>query len=151
MLKRIGVIFLLFLVSCGGFAKDITFFSGPYHCELDDFRIKIRRYNGDDTALTIPAKIEGKKVTQIDERAFDGNSKLTSVTIPYGVREIEDFAFRNCTNLRTIIIPSSVKEIDERAFDGCTNLTIKCEKGSYAERWVNYYGSYLGISCDPTL
>lgn len=151
MTKKIMAIFMLLLISCGGFARDITFFSGPYHCELDDFSISIRRYNGSEAEVNIPAKIEGKKVTQIDERAFDGNSKLTAVTIPQGVRDIEDFAFRGCTNLRTVVIPSSVKEIDERAFEGCSDLTIKCENGSYAQRWVNYYGAYLGIKCDPTL
>jgi len=62
-------------------------------------------------------------VTSIGNRAFDGCTELTTITIPSSVTSIGYSAFRGCTELTTITIPSSVTSIDERAFTRCTGLT----------------------------
>ena len=42
----------------------------------------ITSYSGTATSITIPSKLNGFKVTQIERNAFRGNTKLTKVTIP---------------------------------------------------------------------
>ncbi len=77
-------------------------------------------------------KIDGEtyKVTEIAEKAFSGNTKLTSVTIPTSVTEIGSSAFKGCKKLKTVTIPKNVKEIGKNAFYGCTQLTKVTFKGT---------------------
>ena len=63
-----------------------------------------------------------KSVTSIGERAFDGMSSLTSITIPNSVKKIGSCAFRDA-GLTSVIIPNSVTSIEEGAFVLCSNLT----------------------------
>ena len=58
----------------------------------------------------------------IRDLAFNGCSKLESITLPSGVTSIGVSAFSDCTNLASINIPASVTAIDNNAFYGCTNL-----------------------------
>ena len=84
-------------------------------------------YTGAATELVIPAEVthEGKtyKVTAIGDEPFQGNSTLTSVTIPEGVTTIEHYAFCGCTSLTNVTIPEGVTYIRHLAFSGCTSLT----------------------------
>ena len=88
---------------------------------FDDTTGTIRGYDGTDTVVVIPAKINGTPVTTIGRAAFHGSS-FTSVTIPDSVTFISDIAFANCSNLTNISIPNSVTSIGSSAFDGCTKL-----------------------------
>ena len=54
---------------------------------------------------------------------FEYCSRLTSITIPDGVRGISDFAFKSCSSLTSVTIPDSVTSIGGYAFDSCTSLT----------------------------
>lgn len=76
----------------------------------------------DITALEIPAEIDGKTVTRIDQFAFDSSSSIVSVTIPDSVSIIGAGAFQNCTSLTEIEIPDSVSLIPEWLFYNCTSL-----------------------------
>ena len=87
----------------------------------------VSRYTGAATELVIPAEVthEDKtyKVTAIGGFAFQGNSTLTRVTIPEGVKTIGPNAFMGCTSLTSITIPDGVTMIEYYAFFGCTSLT----------------------------
>lgn len=75
--------------------------------ELADGTIEIDKYNGKETAVEIPGKINGKKVTRIGEKAFWGSS-ITSIKIPSGVTSIGANAFLWCSSLTEIKIPLHV-------------------------------------------
>jgi hypothetical protein len=94
--------------------------------------------------LEIPNYIDGKKVSEIAEKAFhDRNdiisatinsvetigkysfancSRLETVTIMEGTERISPSAFFACKSLRSITIPSTVEFVGTFAFQDCTNL-----------------------------
>ncbi len=61
-------------------------------------------------------------VIEIMEKAFEGCTVLTTLTISEGVTSIGAFAFSNCTGLTSVTIPSSVASIEENAFAYCKSL-----------------------------
>lgn len=81
----------------------------------------ITKYNGTDTVVVIPSKINGVTVETIGHAAFE-RSAVTSVTIPDSVTSIHDSAFAYCSSLTNISIPNSVTAIGSFAFEGCTKL-----------------------------
>lgn len=62
-------------------------------------------------------------VSVISDYAFDGCSKLTSITIPTNVTSIGTFAFAACSNLSSIVIPEGISGIGYGMFGYCSNLT----------------------------
>lgn len=73
--------------------------------------------------ITIPEEVEGLKVTEIRDYAFEDCSNITEVIIPNSVVTIGRRAFYNCTSLTSITIPNSVTSIEDRMFYGCSGLT----------------------------
>ncbi|MDR1410296.1 MAG: leucine-rich repeat protein [Oscillospiraceae bacterium] len=72
-------------------------------------------------ALTIPAKIANKPVTQIGTGAF-ATRAVTSVKIPEGVKSISANAFDTCTSLSAVTLPSTLTSIGTYAFCWCVSL-----------------------------
>ena len=97
-----------------------------YSYNDEDLTATVSRYTGTATEVVIPAEVthEGKtyKVTAIGDEPFQGNSTLTSITIPEGVTEIAYYAFAGCTSLTNVTIPEGVTYIGNKAFIGCTSL-----------------------------
>jgi hypothetical protein len=70
------------------------------------------------TSLSIPYG-----VTIFSQGAFQNCNKLTSVTIPNSVTSIGNYAFSNCVLLPSVIIPNSVTSIGNYSFYNCNGLT----------------------------
>ena len=75
----------------------------------------------DRVHLVIPAKIDGKPVTEIAEKAFYEEKAIFSVEFPESLEKIGPYAFYGCDNLIKIELPANVKSI-ENAFRGCDSL-----------------------------
>ena len=94
----------------------------------DSGGVEISRYLGSSSNVTIPAKIDGKKVVSIGRNAFKEEKNIKSVIIPTTVESIGMEAFASCESLTSIRIPGSVREIGYAAFYRCSSLktaTIK--------------------------
>lgn len=97
--------------------------SGDYEYELlENGTVAITYYRGSESKVTIPSKINGKKVTYIGPGAFMNCTSLTSLTIPNGVTDIGYGAFLDCEELKNVVIPASVKNINAYAFYACFKL-----------------------------
>ena len=114
--------FAVMTVVCAVCAGAETYQDIEYSA-LDDGRVKITGYNGGAETVVIPDTIDGKSVTSIGRRAFEGCTNLKSITIPNSVTEMGRRAFSGCSSLTGIAIPDSVTEIGKYAFDGCKSLT----------------------------
>lgn len=77
--------------------------------------IKIVEYTGEEGSnVIIPNKINGEKVIEIGEEAFE-ESHIKSVELPNTIKIIGKKAFTK-NNLENILLPDSVTKIGERAF-----------------------------------
>ena len=96
--------------------------------------------------LTIPAEVQGYKVTTIGSHAFEYNESVRAITLPDSINRILPYAFFECgpwgltsinlppslqvigkyafarSHISSISIPGSVQTIEESAFDTCSDL-----------------------------
>lgn len=87
-------------------------------------------------SVTIPASIKVSgvtyKVTSIGVKAFNGNKKLSKVTIGANVKAISNNAFFKCPMLKTVTIKSVLltkKTASKKAFNGTNKkMVIKVSK-----------------------
>lgn len=144
---------LLALVPTAAFAAGDDGYTLSYRNNSDG-TVTVTGYTGTiNGAVTIPAKINEKTVTEIGvsafiychgmtslvipgsvktigTTAFYGCDALKSITLEEGVEAIGTQAFINCSKLTSIKIPASVKTIGDSAFYGCGSLeTVTLENG----------------------
>lgn len=93
-----------------------------YDYDLFTDHIRLMRYHGTESDLTVPTEIDGLPVTEIGDGMYYNKQDLTKVTIPEGITYIGYDAFRGCENLKEVVIPDSVTVIKKKAFAGCTAL-----------------------------
>ena len=95
-----------------------------------------------EDAVEIPAEINGKPVTSIDQYSFYQKT-MTSVTIPDTVKKIGESAFYECKKLKNVHIPDSVTDLEPYSFGDCYALaSFNIPKGiteipAYAFEWAN--------------
>jgi hypothetical protein len=68
-------------------------------------------------SITLPPSL-----TSISYGAFRGCTGLASITLPPSLTTISYGAFRGCTGLASITLPPSLQTIGDFAFHGCTSL-----------------------------
>ncbi len=113
---------------------------------VEDGNATVTGYEGDELNLVIPSSIDGYTVSAIGDSAFR-DSKIKSATLPDGLQSVGWFAFDGCTRLTSITVPSSVKKIGYGAFGSSdSSITIYCHSGSFALDYAKSYGlSYVII------
>lgn len=115
-----------------------------------DAKAKITGYTGHPSKLKIPAKLDGKRVDEIGERAFQGNLWIVSLTIPEGVTRIGDYAFEKCENLKPsfgTVTPEFGLGVfsygDVRKMSG---VELRLDAGASFSEGTFYKSEYDGIS-----
>ena len=121
------------LTAPAAFAAETTPPTSDYTYTITkDDTVTITGYTGSDTVLTVPATLDSSPVTEIAADAFAEQTKLTSVTLPDGLKKIGDDAFFNCTSLKTLALPDSVTSLTGAAFSGCTQeITLTLDGNSH--------------------
>ncbi len=103
----LAVIMVLSIVPMAG-VTSFAATSGDYEYEVlseTDKTCEITGYTGSAANLTIPATLNGYKVTSIGVYAFRDCTSLASVTIPDSIEIIDNLAFADCENLSEINMP----------------------------------------------
>ena len=101
----------------------------------------------DPYTITVPTKLDGRKVTGLGESSFSGTyspdhpkdyillsfcNQIQSVTIPESVTSIGKSAFEHCSNLDSLTINGvATSMIGAYAFASCTSLTSLSLVGSF--------------------
>ena len=157
ILITVGVTVLV--VYLNSIEKGNNFELGDYTVVSQGAGVAIVTYNGDETTLVVPNKIEGKKIVAIKENAFknskvvslsfeeganidiedscfNGNTVIQEVTLPTTMTSIPKNCFMNCTSLNKVTMPDSIIFIGEYAFYGCTNLTKNYTPAEDGYRWL---------------
>ena len=75
---------------------------------LPDGTCAITAWKGTGTSVTIPAKINGRTVTVIEDNVFLDKTALTSVTLPEGLTTLGDYAFYGCKALTSVTLPEGL-------------------------------------------
>ncbi len=119
--------------------------SGYTYRFLSENTIAITDYNGYDTEVTIPSKIDGYTVTGVENMDtshikkivmpdtvtyiggeafgdYDSGVPLEEIVLSKNLKSIGPSAFIRCYDLKSIDIPESVTEIGSGAFTGCYSL-----------------------------
>lgn len=81
------------------------------------------------TRMDIKSIVVGEGITTIGNSAFEGCSKVTSVSLPKTLTRIGGSAFDQCTLLKEVLIPDGVTSIGGYAFSCCTFESIKLPSG----------------------
>lgn len=98
-----------------GYTTEIVL--GDFEYEIKDGYAILKKYTGDENAVTVPSVVEKYTVKYIDENCFAG-SDIVSVWIPDTVVSVGKNAFYGCTKLDTVEFAnaSSIQYIGEYAF-----------------------------------
>lgn len=153
ILVSVLVVVAVLLVAVGGYFVAVYSSasgqrtSGGFTYDVDGKTVTIISYTGNDTTVTVPAKIGGRRVAKIakgafasskatslvfdddisqitfEEECFKGQTTLTYVQLPSAIEEIPDSCFEDCTALEHIVLPSGITTIGNNAFEGCTSLS----------------------------
>lgn len=103
-------------------SENIGAVSGDYEYEVNGDTVTITKYNGNDSVVSIPSKIAGKKVTKITAE-FKDCKNVTKVIIPDTVTALGGFLFSECENLKSVKLPKNLTKIGLGLFSFCPKLT----------------------------
>lgn len=123
--------------------------SGLVWASTKDYAL-ICNYIGSANEVTIPAQINGKTISAIQDWAFY-ESSIETITIPEGVEAIGINAFTQCASLERISLPNSVSRIGDYAFNNCQRLKeVELPKGliSMGKNIFEESGDIESISVD---
>ena len=87
-----------------------------------DGGVKITKYIGEESAVAIPDKIDGKDVVCIGKEAFAANRWLTAIVLPDSIKTIESLAFYGCRSLCYIDLGGGKKTVEDYAFANCPSI-----------------------------
>lgn len=152
-MKKASCILLAMILCFSGFATmafaaeadDVL----EYRISEDGFAIVSDCDESTAGSVVIPVKAEIRgdiyEVKYIGDRAFEGCSFITDITIPEGVTAIRNHAFRDCVSLVDVFVPESLIVCQYDAFDGCSDVTVHCYKSNYQ------FFTVFGISANITV
>lgn len=84
-------------------------------------------------------------ITSIEDDAFNGHLKLTTISLPNSVENIGGEAFKNCVGLESITFSENLKAIGLYSFYGCTSLQTVIIPNSVVSIGGNAFSSCVNL------
>ena len=110
LLTAVCICFLCLLGSMQVYAAE---YYGNFQYEDNGENVSIYAYNGSDKEVTIPAYINDKAVTEINDYAFLLCNSVEKIIVPSTVTMIHANAFSGAGNLKNVVLASSDTKIED--------------------------------------
>ena len=110
LLTAVCICFLCLLGSMQVYAAE---YYGNFQYEDNGENASIYAYNGSDKEVTIPAYINDKAVTEINDYAFLLCNSVEKIIVPSTVTTIHANAFSGAGNLKNVVLASSDTQIED--------------------------------------
>lgn len=110
ILTAVCICFLCLLGSMQVYAAE---YYGNFQYEYNGENVSIYAYNGSDKEVTIPAYINGKAVTEINDYAFLLCNSVEKIIVPSTVTTIHTNAFSGAGNLKSVVLASADTKIED--------------------------------------
>lgn len=110
LLTAVCICFLCLFGSVQVYAAE---YYGDFQYEDNGENVSIYAYNGSDKEVTIPAYINGKEVTEINDYAFLLCNTVERIIVPSTVTTIHANAFSGAGNLKNVVLASSDTQIED--------------------------------------
>lgn len=104
---------ICFLCLFGSVQVYAAEYYGDFQYEDNGENVSIYAYNGSDKEVTIPAYINGKEVTEINDYAFLLCNTVERIIVPSTVTTIHANAFSGAGNLKNVVLASSDTQIED--------------------------------------
>ena len=104
---------ICFLCLLGNMQVYAAEYYGNFQYEDNGENVSIYAYNGSDKDVTIPAYINGKEVTEINDYAFLLCNSVEKIIVPSTVTTIHANAFSGAGNLKNVVLASSDTKIGD--------------------------------------
>ena len=121
IIKKLASVITAAVMLAGGTVSAYAADGDFLYTKQKDGTLSLTKYKGTDTKVTIPAEINGSKVTELFD-TFEKNEDITSVIIPSGVKTIGYCAFLECRSLETAVVPEGVETLGLYSFGHCVRL-----------------------------
>ena len=108
------MMFIVVLATSIGFVGCGGKISYDLNSTSDGYVVNSKMFGGKE--VVIEAEYEGKPVTEIAKDAFNGNSQLSTITIPSSIKKIGAGAFGDCKNLKSVEFPPTITSFGECCF-----------------------------------
>lgn len=96
--------------------------SGDYTYLVENGSAIITAYTGTDRDVVIPSTLGGCPITKLEERIFENNQSIDSVTVPEGVTDTSKMLFAH-SSVKVVNMPSTWTNYYTCMFAGCRQLT----------------------------
>lgn len=110
LLTAVCICLLCLLGSMQVYAAE---YYGNFQYEDNGENVSIYAYNGSDKEVTIPAYINDKAVTEINDYAFLLCNSVEKIIVPSTVTTIHANAFSGAGNLKNVVLASSDTKIED--------------------------------------
>ena len=130
-----------------------------YEYEETPRGIKLLRFiDFDDTVVTIPNMIGGKKVSEVGNHAFKGCVGIEKIVVSEGIEVLGNGVFINCKELKEVVLPRTLRRIGTSDPTGCPKIlgTMTKLEGTFEYTAledvvipdsVKYIGEYAFANC----
>lgn len=110
ILTAVCICFFCLLGSMQVYAAE---YYGNFQYENNGENVSIYAYNGSDKEVTIPAYINDKAVTEINDYAFLLCNSVEKIIVPSTVTTIHANAFSGVGNLKSVVLASADTKIED--------------------------------------